>query len=435
MARSTVTVAGGWARRWGWIWLLCCGVGARCALAQTNASGQAKTGSTAALPASAARAAAVSPGLPAVAFDGRNWQAQLVAIAADGTVELSVEGQVVRLAPGELLTWGAPRETAGRPHLLGANQSLWVGDIIAADTEQVRLTSTSLGEVTLPVELVSGVAWSVPSFPAARDEAFARVSQGTAARDRLWLENGDVLEGDLVALADGSLGWRGAAGETTVPQSAVSALAYRLDRVGPPTRTAPRWLVGLADGSLLACQQVVCDRAGWQLALTDTIGWPTPASAVIFVQALSGRGRYLSDREQAGYRFLPYLQGNHTLARDRWPGGRVLRAGGRPYAKGLGSHSAARVTYRVEPGEGRLLAQLAIDDSVGHQGSVVFRVFLDNTVAFTSPVVRGGDAPLPMSVDVGAASSISLVVDYADHADQGDLALWLDARLVPPVAR
>jgi endo-alpha-N-acetylgalactosaminidase len=78
----------------------------------------------------------------------------------------------------------------------------------------------------------------------------------------------------------------------------------------------------------------------------------------------------------------------------------------------------------------RFEADVGIDDSTGGRGSVQFRVLVDGKEKFTSPIVRGGDSPLPVSVDVTGAEKLELVVDYADRGDVLDHADWLNARLV-----
>jgi hypothetical protein len=62
---------------------------------------------------------------------------------------------------------------------------------------------------------------------------------------------------------------------------------------------------------------------------------------------------------------------------------------------------------------------------------VIFRVLVDGQERFASPTVRGGDAPLPVSVDIRGAKKLELVVDYADRGDVLDHADWLDARITP----
>ena len=58
-----------------------------------------------------------------------------------------------------------------------------------------------------------------------------------------------------------------------------------------------------------------------------------------------------------------------------------------------------------------------------------FRVLVDGQEKFASPILRGGDPPVPVSVDLTGAKKLELVVDYADRADVLDHADWLDARI------
>jgi len=96
-------------------------------------------------------------------------------------------------------------------------------------------------------------------------------------------------------------------------------------------------------------------------------------------------------------------------------------------------HSASRLTYNLPPGFHRFAAQVAIDDSTDGRGSVIFQVFLRRAgklqLALTTPIVQGKEAPLPISVELGNAKQIVLVVKHADRGDQSDHANWLDARL------
>jgi len=80
-------------------------------------------------------------------------------------------------------------------------------------------------------------------------------------------------------------------------------------------------------------------------------------------------------------------------------------------------------------------AELAIDETAGLKGSVVFKVLLEGAsgqwrTAYESPVLRGGDLPVAVSIDLKDASRIALLVDFADRGDECDYADWLQARLV-----
>jgi len=97
-------------------------------------------------------------------------------------------------------------------------------------------------------------------------------------------------------------------------------------------------------------------------------------------------------------------------------------------------HSAARVTYQLPDSFRTFQAELAIDDHAGKQGSVIFRLLTsdggDWIEQHVSPVVRGGDRPRAVSVDIRGAKALSLAVEFADRADVLDHANWLNARLI-----
>ena len=96
-------------------------------------------------------------------------------------------------------------------------------------------------------------------------------------------------------------------------------------------------------------------------------------------------------------------------------------------------HSTSRVAYDISAGYARFEASATIDDSAGKGGSVVFRIFLDDgqgewKAALESPVVRGGDKPVAISVDLSGAQRLALIVDAADRGDTLDRADWLPPR-------
>jgi hypothetical protein len=62
---------------------------------------------------------------------------------------------------------------------------------------------------------------------------------------------------------------------------------------------------------------------------------------------------------------------------------------------------------------------------------MVFRVLVDGSERFKSPVLRGGDAPLELPlVNVKGAQTLTLEALYADGFDSGDRGLWGGALLI-----
>jgi hypothetical protein len=192
---------------------------------------------------------------------------------------------------------------------------------------------------------------------------------------------------------------------------------------------------GFRDGTLVYAEKLIASERILSLVLSCGVKLEGGnLSELAFVQSLGGRFVYLSDLEPAGYRHVPYLTIEWPYQRDRNVGGGPLMVGGRRYAKGLGMHSASRLTYRLESQYQRFEAAVAVDDSAGKKGSVTFGVYVLRRgawkEAFTSGVLRGGEAPRPVSVDVAEADALTLTVDFADRGDELDHADWLDARVV-----
>ncbi len=189
-------------------------------------------------------------------------------------------------------------------------------------------------------------------------------------------------------------------------------------------------LVGLRDGSRLIASALAVNEKEAQVTLPDGAVWTFPAEALKCLQPLSGKARYLSDLTAESYRHLPFLSQSWPYRNDANATGTQLRAAGHPFAKGIGMHSAARLTYRLDKRYHRFAAEVALDDQVGDRGAATFGVYVDDKLAWKSDMIRGGMPPVPVEVDVTGGKRLSLIVEFGDRGDELDRANWLDARLV-----
>ena len=387
-----------------------------------------------------APAAAGAPrGVPAA---GEPFHAELTGVTADWQLTFNIGGKQHVMPAADLVCWGRCPEQGRGVALVLADGSILMAENVAADKERLTANSELLGTLKLPLEALAGIVLQMPSQPADRDKLLDRLLRATGDADRLLLQNGDELTGLLTGIAD----------EVAKLETDVGPVAIKLDRaaaiiLNPTLKHKPKdhrfraW-AGLSDGSRLLCAQLLMDRQSLKLTAFGQTFVGSPA-ALVFLQPLGGRAVYLSDLKPAEYQQTPYLDLSWPYQTDRNVTGGQLRCGGRLYLKGLGVHSAARLVFNLSPlplGEGpgvraagaptRFEADLGIDDSTDGRGSVQFRVLVDGREKFASPIVRGGDAPLPVSVDVTGAEKLELVVDYADRGDVLDHADWLNARLI-----
>ncbi len=142
------------------------------------------------------------------------------------------------------------------------------------------------------------------------------------------------------------------------------------------------------------------------------------------------RVAFLSDLEPTAVHQTPYLNVSWPMRLDRSVANHPLRLGGKTYPKGLGMHSACRVTYQLGDGYRQFAADVGIDDAVRPRGSVVFRVLTDGKERFQSGEITGRDDPKTILVDIAGATTLTLVVDFGQDADLGDHADWAGARVI-----
>jgi len=380
-----------------------------------------------------------------VLVDDSPRPAELTAIAEGWRLSFLDAGHPAVRSAADIVRWGQRVEAVQGPQVILSGGSLLVVDRVEVRDGRLWIESPTWGQVDMPLEAVRGIVLHPPHDATVRDRLIDRVRRATGEHDQLWLENEDTAGGQLTAINGRQVLLRTDTDDVAVAISDVLAVVRRPERpTATPRPAGLEVLIGLRDGSLLHCQGAVLAEGrlrvqlvdGPELASVDPL-LPDDAPAVVSLEVLGGRVTYLPDIQPISYRHIPYLDLAWPWHADRNVLGGQLRDQGGLYSKGLGMHSAARLAYSLEGNPRRFDAAVALDQAAGQGGSVVFRVFLDAgpegwRKAWESPVVRGGQPPLPLSVELGGARRLALLVDFADRADVLDYANWLDPRLVGP---
>ncbi len=368
-----------------------------------------------------------------VPVDGPAFEAALVAADRQWRLAFRHAGAEHPLAAQDLVRYGTWHELARGPLVLLADGSLLAAEVLSLDPHNAVLDWRLGGEVKLARPLLRAVALQTPADRLRREELLDGLAEAPARSDQLMLVNGDQWEGTLESLADRKLRFSTTLGPTEVHLRRVRAVGFHPGLMQPVASRGFRVVAGFRDGSRLVLESLRIEANQLEATTLGGLVVRTPAEALVALQPLGGRVTYLSDLVPAEYRHVPYLDLSWPFRKDRNVRGGWLRAGGRLYLKGLGVHSAARLTYRLdrlEPPCRRFEAELAIDDHTAGRGSVGFRVFVDGQLRYTSPPVRGGQPPVLVAVDLASAKRLDLVVDFGEGADVLDHADWLDARLV-----
>ncbi|MDQ1037216.1 RNA polymerase sigma factor (sigma-70 family) [Streptomyces sp. V3I8] len=105
-----------------------------------------------------------------------------------------------------------------------------------------------------------------------------------------------------------------------------------------------------------------------------------------------------------------------------------MSVAGKPYANGVTVHGASSVTIDLNRACSSYDAMAGVDDLTRGLGQVRFSVFADGVRVWRSEVVRGGQAAVPVRVDLTGQRTIRLVVEPRSAFDTVSLADWADSR-------
>jgi alpha-galactosidase len=172
----------------------------------------------------------------------------------------------------------------------------------------------------------------------------------------------------------------------------------------------------------------------------------TPATAVNGTHALAADVRYRGGR-LPGYGAVsiatrpvgtPWVSdltpvsaqvGWGSLGIDESVDGNPLKIAGVAYAKGVAPHAASELKYYLGTHCSRFTASAGIDDETRDRGSVTFTVLGDGKVLAETGVVLGGQAAVPVDVNVTGVTELVLVTGVGPDNNNYDHSEWVDPKL------
>ena len=105
-----------------------------------------------------------------------------------------------------------------------------------------------------------------------------------------------------------------------------------------------------------------------------------------------------------------------------------LSLGGVVYAHGIGTLSINELIVDLKGQATRFESMIGIDDAAAKgQGSVNYEIWVDNKRAFISPLMKAGDPPQSVSVNLTGAKFMELLIDDGGDVSTGDYANWAGA--------
>jgi hypothetical protein len=302
---------------------------------------------------------------------------------------------------------------------------------VAGETT-LEAVPSSLGEaaVSIPLDSVLGVVFSLPTEPDEVEVLLARVRGEKRTADVLWLANGDRLAGGFLELTPQAVRFQPEAGPMTVERSRVAALGFNPQPVAYPRPKGLYLELTLADGSRLGATDCRVEQGHLRAKTRFGEAIRLPLSDLSRVHVRSDAITYLSERPADQAVYEAYIAPPRPYRRDESVEGHPLRLAGQPYDRGIGTQSRTLLAYRLDGRYRRFQALVGLDDRAGPLGSVAFRVRVDQQEKFASPPMAARDQPRAIDVDVTGAKFLILMTEFGERGEVRDYADWAEARLI-----
>ena len=187
---------------------------------------------------------------------------------------------------------------------------------------------------------------------------------------------------------------------------------------------------------------------------------PASNQGIVIANATNGDGVDFSSRQNADASLRPTLSMNYTgtttpptspshyLSDTNWTSatngwgpaekdmsngeqaagdGHTITLDGTTFQKGLGIHAASDVRYSLAGAYSTFSAKIGVDDEVGDRGSVVFEVWADGAMLYSSGVMNGASNTKEVLLNVEGKNDLRLVVTNASDGSDFDHADWAEA--------
>ena len=406
------------------VWL----VQANSLLADDALRGAARPGTVAAVPS--------DPVFLALLVDGSVASGRLIEINSTRGVTLGGPGADERIIPIDRLV-KLTREGATAPSSFGRGIILLSrGDRLAhcivgvASETGLMVQSFSLGKVSVPFDALVGVILEPPTDIDAAAALESKVRKEPHAAERLWLANGDKIDGLFAGMTDKQVLFQPPNGQIALPKEGVVALGFdpamAVDQI--PEGPYYEWL--LVDGSRFGLSSTRVERGQVVGKTRFDVEVRFPVGEVSRVRTLGASVAYLGDREADRAIYEPYLGPTRAYLRNASVLGGSLRLGGQVFDRGLGTQSRTLLAYRLESQAKRFQATIGLDDAAGPLGNVVFKVLIDGKTRFESPAMGAGDAPKTVDIDLSGGKVLILITEFGERGDVQDSGDWAEARII-----
>jgi hypothetical protein len=276
---------------------------------------------------------------------------------------------------------------------------------------------TGVGEVAVPVDQVLGIL---------RNQTLDDALTAVRNDDEIRLQNGDAVRGTVTAADEKTFTIVPTTGDpVTLTSDVIARVLIAAPAQGRPANPTPKFVVRLADGTVLPCTAVAIANDTLQIAPVGAEVRGIPIGQVVAIEHTGGPVRWLADRTPTLAVYTPFFGGTYTHRLNRSVTGGPIRVAGKTYDHGIGVHSYSKLTYAVEPGDREFRTQYAIEDALPY-ADVDVRIYVDDKLVHEQKSFRTGTLSPTIETDLRGAKSLTLEVDYGNGYDVQDRLNWIN---------
>lgn len=293
------------------------------------------------------------------------------------------------------------------------------GNIVGGDAKLLRFKNQLLGELGLPLKKIAKIK---------RTAASDRKAQAIGEEDVLELTNGDTLSGAVAKCSTDGVAFFDGKDDRELRWSDVAAI--RLAQINKQDPMGIHYLVTLNDGSRIAASSVQCAGSA---ATVDTLldqNVSIRMEQLNSIEPMGGKRTWLSMMAPAEYKATPYFDIRWNYERDLNVLGDPLRAKGRTYARGIGLHSACRISYALSKKHAHFRGLVAMDDSAGTMADAEVRIFVDGKLLKDIEHLTIRSEPKSLDIDISDGKLLTIEIGFGDNGDVQDRVDILNAALI-----
>ena len=375
------------------------------------------------------------PVFGALMLDGRATSGRLVSLGPGAITLASAEGAKHELPLAQVFK--LTRDVSGT--VASIDRSMLVlpeGDCLmrvtigSASETALDVQSDSLGKLAVPLESLVGWIMVVPGETDVLDGLWDRVRLEPRKEEVVWLTNGDRILGGFLGWDDHRIKMQVKGKPLEIERSGIVGVGFDQALVNYPKPKSGFLEITLKDGTRLGLTSARIDDSMVQGTARFDQKIRFPLNELVSVHVRSPSYDYLTERTPIKTVYFPYIGPPREFRADRTVDGHFFELSGQSYGRGVGTQSRTLLAYRLKPEDRRFQALVGVDQRAGVQGSVIFRVLVDNQERFATPPLSSRDAPRSIDVDVTGGEYLILDTGFGDRGNIRDLADWVEARLV-----